>query len=172
MKIEMIKYPSEDDWMFCKQCTLVTVGKEAVKPPDARWKHRILEARHSPIRTLQFAFKLTDIPYCDSVHLCRHVHAQPFVQSQRNDRQDKYDRRAARQDAPVDMIWYMNAEELMTVLSKRLCGQAARETREIAEQIKQLVEAQLPEFQGLLEAPCVLSKGVCHEMFPCGFAAE
>ena len=76
---------------------------------------------------MQFAFRITGIPYCDSVHLCRHVHAQPFVQSQRNDRQSRYDRRKAPQDAPVNMIWYMNAEELMTVVSKRTCLQAAAE---------------------------------------------
>lgn len=164
----MIKYPTDEDWLFCKQCTLVTVGKDAKTPPDLTWRHKILEARHSPIRTLQFAFRLTGIPYCDSVHLCRHVHAQPFVQSQRNDRQSKYDRRRAPQDAPVNMIWYMNAEELMTIVSKRTCIQASAETRAIVGQIKRLVEAELPEFIGLLEPPCVWQNGICHEMFPCG----
>ena len=81
MKAKLIKYPSAEDWMFAKRCTLVTVGKEAVKEPTQEWKHKILEARHSPIRVLQFAFEL-ELPYWVSVHLCRHIHAQPFVKSQ------------------------------------------------------------------------------------------
>ena len=62
MNVKLIKYPSAEDWMFAKRCTLVTVGKEAVKEPTQEWKHKILEARHSPIRVLQFAFEL-ELPY-------------------------------------------------------------------------------------------------------------
>ena len=46
MKAKLIKYPTAEDWMFAKRCTLVTVGKEAVKEPTQEWKHKILEARH------------------------------------------------------------------------------------------------------------------------------
>ena len=107
MKIELIKYPTAEDWMYCKECTLVTVGKKAVTPPTEKWMKDILEAKHSPIRELKFGFKFTDIPYWISVHLCRHVHAQPYVKTQRNDRQSDYDRNSARQDAPVTMVWSM-----------------------------------------------------------------
>lgn len=110
MNITLLKYPTDEDWAFAKQCALVTIGKEMKTAPDMEWKHSILRAQHSPIRTLQFAFYLEGVPYWVSTHLARHVHAQPFIRSQRNDRQDEYDRNAARQDAPVDMIWYMNAE--------------------------------------------------------------
>ena len=58
MKVKLIKCPSNEDWMFCKQCALVTVGKDAITEPTQEWKHKILEARHSPIRVLQFAFEL------------------------------------------------------------------------------------------------------------------
>ena len=130
------------------------------------WKKKILRARHSPIRELRFAFELK-IPYWVSVHLCRHVHAQPYVRSQRNDRQDEYDRNAARQDEPVTMIWTMNAEELMTIANKRLCKQASKETREVMEMIKWIVEHKCPEFKDLLVPACQYN-GKCHEMFPCG----
>lgn len=163
MTIELVKYPNDTDWLLCKQCTLVTVGKHPVQPPTEEWKHQILEARHSPIRTLNFCFRLTDIPYWISVHLCRHVHATPFCKSQRNDRQSDYDRRAARQDAPIDMMWYMNAEELMTIISKRTCMMASAETREVTLKMKSLVETQCPEFIGLLKPPCEWQGGVCHE---------
>lgn len=162
--IKLIKYPNADDWMFAKRCTLITVGKEAITPPTEEWKHKILAARHSPIRTLQFAFEL-EIPYWVSVHLCRHVHAQPFVRSQRNDRQKDYDRTKAPQDELVSMIWYFNAEELMVIANKRLCQQASVETRFVVEEMCRLVEEVCPEFKGLLVPQCVYGK--CHEMFPC-----
>ena len=33
MKVEMIKHPNDDDWLFCKQCTLNTIGKTTTKLP-------------------------------------------------------------------------------------------------------------------------------------------
>lgn len=167
MKVELIKYPTEEDWMLAKRCALVTVGKTPLTPPDQQWKHDILEARHSPIRELKFVFLLTDVPYCVSVHLCRHIHAQPYVKSQRNDRQSKYDRNKAPQDAPVTMLWSMGAEELMIVANKRLCKQAAEDTREVVRKMCNLVLEKCPEFNGLLVPMCVWQGGVCHEMFPC-----
>lgn len=164
MKVELIKYPTSEDWMLCKQCALVTVGKDAVTEPDFMWKHKILEARHSPIRELKFVFKL-EIPYWVSVHLCRHIHAQPYVRSQRNDRQTDYDRNSAPQNAPVAMLWSMNAEELMVIANKRLCNQASEETREVVQMMCDEVIKIAPEFTGLLVRMC--QYGRCHEMFPC-----
>ena len=167
MNITLLKYPTDEDWAFAKQCALVTIGKEMKTEPDMAWKHAILRARHSPIRTLQFAFYLEGVPYWVSTHLARHVHAQPFIRSQRNDRQDAYDRNAARQDAPVDMIWYMNAEELMTIMEKRLCNLAADETRAVAYKMRELVDDKCPEFCELLAPPC--HAGGCREMYPCKY---
>lgn len=166
MKAKLIKYPTADDWMFCKRCALVTVGKEAVKEPTQEWKHKLLEARHSPIRVLQFAFEL-ELPYWVSVHLCRHIHAQPFVKSQRNDRQNDYDRTKAPQDEKVKMIWHMNAEELMTIANKRLCYKASKETRQIVQMMCDVVLQKCPEFNGLLVPMCKYHGGKCHEIIPC-----
>ena len=169
MNIELIKYQTADDWMLCKQCALVTVGKNAVTEPTVKWKHDILSARHSPIRELKFVFKL-EIPYWVSVHLCRHIHAQPYVRSQRNDRQDNYDRNSAPQNAPVTMIWSMNAEELMVIANKRLCNQASLETRQVVQAMCGEVLKIAPEFKGLLVKMC--QYGRCHEMFPCWEGCE
>lgn len=166
MQANLIKYPSQEDWILCKKCALVTVGKEALKEPTEEWKRKILEARHSPIRVLQFVFEL-ELPYWVSVHLCRHIHAQPFVKSQRNDRQSDYDRTKAPQDEPVKMIWYMNAEELMIIANKRLCKQASEETRQIVKMMCDEVLAVCPEFDGLLVPMCLYHGGKCHEMFSC-----
>jgi hypothetical protein len=143
---------------------LVTVGKKSVTEPDIEWKYKILEARHSPTRVLNFMFKL-ETPYWVSVHLCRHIHSQPFVRSQRNDRQSDYDRNKAPQDAPVTMLWYMNAEELMVIANKRLCKQASEETRQVVRMMCKEVLKVCPEFEGLLVPMCRYGK--CHEMFPC-----
>lgn len=167
-KITMIEWPQSVDWFEVKRRALVTVGKTPIQPPDEEWKARILRARHSPIRYLRFSFLLEDLPYWVSVHMCRHVHAQPYVRTQRNDRQKEYDRNAARQDAPVTMIWDMNAEELITICQKRLCGCAAEETQEVAQQIRDLVVEKCPEFAEVLVRPCEFNDGCCHEMYPCG----
>ena len=90
MNVTLIKYPTADDWALCKQCALVTAGLSLKNAPDEQWEKAILQAKHSPIRVLNFAFLLENIPSWVSVHLCRHVHAQPFVRSQRNDRQTDY----------------------------------------------------------------------------------
>ena len=168
MNIELVKYPTEEDWLLAKQCTLVTVGKETNVPPTEKFKRDLLRARHSPIRELKFVFRLTDIPYCISVHLCRHVHAQPYVKTQRNDRQSEYDRDAAPQNAPVSMMWSMNAEELITIANKRLCMTAAEETRQVVRMICNKVIEVCPEFKSELVPMCVRNGGVCYEIFsPC-----
>lgn len=166
--ITLIEAPSELDWMEVKRRALVTVGKRPVTPPTSDWKRAILNARHSPIRYLRYSFYLHDVPSWVSVHLCRHVHAQPYVKSQRNDRQSGYDRNAARQDMPVDMIIDCNAESLMTIANKRLCMQAAKETRETVMQMCALAIKATPELEGLLVPMCDYCGGVCHEMQPCG----
>ncbi len=166
MRVDLLRYPTEEDWMECKRRALVTVGLRPVTPPDFQWRHKILRARHSPIRYLMFSFYM-EIPYWTSVHYCRHVHAQPYVKSQRNDRQQEYDRNAARQDAPVQMILDLNAESLMTVLSKRLCGKADPATREVALAMRALVYKRCPEFRNLLVPDCEIT-GSCREMYPCG----
>lgn len=167
MEIELIKAPTDADWVLVKRAALETVGKSVKTMPSLEWKKKILEARHSPIRLLQFVFELRDIPYWVSVHLARHVHATPFVRSQRNDRQTEYDRNGARQDAPVSMMWSMNAEELCVIANKRLCLLAARETREVVKKMCDLVVESCPEFDGVLVPACEYN-GKCHEMYGCG----
>lgn len=164
MRVELLEYPTANDWMEVKRRALVTIGKRPISPPTEAWKREILRARHSPIRYLRFSFLITDLPSWVSVHLCRHVHAQPYVKSQRNDRQTAYDRNKAPQDSPVDMIWDVNAEELMTVCAKRLCAMASPETREVVREIAKAVEKACPEFEGMLKPQCEWQGGICYEM--------
>ena len=166
MTVELLRYPTNEDWMEVKRRALVTVGKKPINSPNLEWKMKILRARHSPIRYLQFSFFL-EVPYWVSVHLCRHTHAQPYVKSQRNDRQSEYDRNDAPQDQMVSMIWDMNAEELITIANKRLCRQASKETREVVWAMCDQVSVHCPEFDLELVPMCSREGGVCHEMYSC-----
>lgn len=67
MKIEVLKYPTEQDLKWCKTCTLNTVGKSSTKAPNNEWIERLVKAEHSPIRELWFGIKM-EIPYWVSVH--------------------------------------------------------------------------------------------------------
>lgn len=167
MNVVMTKWPTEADWAECKRRALKTMGFDKVKNlPEIEWKKKILKARHSPIRYLVFSFDL-EVPYWVSTHLCRHVHAQPYIQTQRNDRQKKYDREKAPQGAMVKMTWDMEAEELMTIMNKRLCHLASPETRQVVQAMKFLVLDKCPEFEDELIPNCELYHG-CREMQSCG----
>lgn len=136
--------------------------------PSEKLLHDCLNARHSPIRVLQFAFLIEDIPSNISVHLCRHVHATPFVSSLRNDRQDRMNGDAAPRNTPVDMIFYCNAEELMVIANKRLCSKASALTRLAVEMMCDEAVEKMPELDGLLVPMCEYHGGVCHEIQSCG----
>lgn len=167
-KVEILKYPTEEDWLLCKRCTLNTVGKDSAKLPTDEWKHKLLMSEHSPIRTLNFCIKM-DIPYYCSVHFVRHfTGVTHFVQSQRNDRQNNYDRTKAPQDSMVSHIMYVNAQELMFMARRRLCTQADPYTRSVMQEIcKQVIEL-CPEFNGCLEPMCEYRGGRCTEFNCCG----
>lgn len=164
MKITILEMPTEKDWIEVKRRALVTVGKSPVTAPDEEWKMKMLECRHSPVRRLRFSFLIEDVPSYVSVHLTRHKHAEPYVKSQRNDRQQDYDRTKAPQDAPVSMIWDMNGEEFLTVMNKRLCGQADKTTRHLAEEIRDAVIIADPIYAPFLVPMCEYL-GRCPEVF-------
>ena len=172
MKVILMEKPSEKDWIGVKVRALVTVSKWSdtryVTPPTSEWRHRILEARHSPIRHLWYAFMIEGIPSNIVTHLARHVHAQPYISTLRNDRQNAMDGDLAPRNTPVDMILDVNAEELMVIANKRLCNKAASKTREVVQEICRLAEDVTPELKGLLVPMCIWHGGVCHEMTPCG----
>ena len=171
MGVYLLDAPDDKAWIEVKCRALITVyGNDphlGVKPPDSDWRHRILAARHSPIRYLRYSFLFEDIPSNTAVHFCRHVHAQPYCSSLRNDRQDVIDGDAARRDTPINMILDVNAEELMVMANKRLCMKSAEKTREIMQEMCRLAQEATPELEGLLVPMCEWC-GTCREMHPCG----
>lgn len=168
MKVSLIYAPTERELMLFKWCIHVTMGKstEPKKLPTSELLEKVLGARHSPIRVLNYAFLIEGIPSNTSTHLARHVHAVPFISSLRNDRQEKIDGDAARRDTPVDMIYYVNAEELMTIANKRLCTKAAAKTREVVRMMCDEAVKVTPELKKWLVPMC--EYGRCHELESCG----
>ena len=173
MKVEILKHPTEQDWLWCKQCTLNTVGKKlksSTTSVDLNWKRKLLASEHSPIRELWFGIRLT-IPYFLSVHIVRHhIGCNHYVSTQRDDRHPE--REISREDLPqgqmVTHVLSINAQELMFFMRKRLCAQADPKMRKLANMIKQAVLEVNPEFEGLLVPMCVYRNYYCTEMFPCG----
>ena len=174
MKVTILKYPSDEDWMLVKKAAFVTISKDTDILPSLEWKQKMLKAVHSPVRLLNYTVLLSDIPSWVSVHLVRHIHAQPFVSTQRNDRckrEEGYDRRKAPQDTPVDMIWSFNAEELITICHKRMCMLASPETRKVVQDVAKAIMDICPEWKGtdLLVPLCTYRGGICTEFKPCSY---
>ena len=170
LKVSLIYAPTERELMLFKRCIWVTMGKTGVPEtlPGSKLVRDVLNARHSPVRVLNFAFLLENIPSNTATHFARHVHAVPFISSLRNDRQDYMDGDAAPRNTPVDMILYVNAEELMTIANKRLCSRAAPKTREVCRMMCDAAVEAMPELRRLLVPACVYNGGVCHEIESCG----
>lgn len=167
--VEVLRHPTEGDWARCKSLALQTIGKYTVsKLPDAEWKQKMLECRHSPIRTLMFTIRL-EIPYYVSVHLSRHKFGvEHYVQSQRNDRQSSYNRELAPQSTMVSHVMDLNAEALMAIANKRLCGMADPMTRYVVQKMCSVVCGYNPEFKPFLVPQCEHINH-CPEIKPCGY---
>jgi len=172
VSVEILRHPTDEDWRRCKMLALNTVGRRyAGSEVTEDWKRRILRSEHSPIRTLMFTIRM-ELPYWVSVHFCRHKYGvEHYVSSQRNDRQDKYDRTRAPQGAFVVHVMDINAAELMQMARMRLCRQASVETRMVMTLIRDAVVEVNPEFADFLQPKCVIHGG-CNEFVPCGYWKE
>lgn len=174
MKVTLIYSPEDRELKLFKQCAWVTNGwaGEPKRLPTSEMLCDLLNARHSPIRVLNFAFLIEDIPSNTATHLARHVHATPYIQTLRNDRQSQMDGDKAPRDTPVNMIYCCNAEELMVIANKRLCNRAAERTREVVKMMCEAAIGAMPELRGLLVPMCEYCGGVCHEIESCGKCAK
>lgn len=167
--VEITRHPDKADWERCKDLALRTMGKRWTgNEVTMEWMHKMLECRHSPIRTLMFTVTM-QIPYFVSVHLVRHkIGVEHYVQSQRNDRQSQYDRELAPQNAMVSHTMDINAESLMVMSNRRLCGMADPTTRYVMTKICDQVENMNPEFVGHLVPQCERLLH-CPEFKSCGY---
>lgn len=170
IKVEILRYPKEEDWFRMSQLTLGTVNLKPIpgKSKSDEWKRGMLKSEHSPIRTLMFTIRM-EIPYFVSVHLCRHKYGvEHFVQSQRNDRQNEYNRLEAPQDKMVVHHMDINVQALMTMSRRRLCGQADKYTRYVMLLIYEEISKVAPLIAEQL-VPMCLYRNECCEVNNCGF---
>lgn len=169
MQVEILRYPTQEDFSRCKQLALTTVGRDTYQPPTDEWKEKILKSEHSPIRTLMFTIKM-EVPNYVSVHFVRHKYGvEHYVKSQRNDRQKEYDRCAARQDEIVTHTMDINAQALISMSHVRLCKQADKQTRKVMKIIRDAVIEVCPFMKGLLVPKCEYRGGLCDEFKCCGY---
>lgn len=165
--VEILRYPNIADWKRCLLLARCTQGKfDAPDEPSDDWKRKILRSEHSPIRTLMFTIRMTNIPYCNSVHFVRHKYGvEHYVQSQRKNT----DRGAERQDTPVTHIMDINAQELIFMARKRLCYKADAVTRQIMSEICSDIRDIDNILAEVLLPACGCNEMNCHEFIPCGF---
>lgn len=169
IKVRLLRNPQKEDWERCYALALNTIGKKyAGTEVTTQWKSKMLKCRHSPIRTLMFTIEMI-IPYYVSVHFVRHkIGCEHYVQSQRNDRQSNYDRNSAPQNAMVCHIMEINAESLLNMSNRRLCGMADATTRYVMTLICKEVEKTNPEFIGHMKPMCEYQH-ICPEFKSCGY---
>lgn len=155
-------------WTDVLNSARTTVNKEEVeKEPSSKWKKSILLAEHSPIRQLIVKAKWYDMKYWVSVHIVRHwlgiIH---FVRSQRNDRTG-----VPRDDKPqselIEHEIEVNAQAMINISRKRLCGKAHPETRAAWLKFLNSVKPCHPELVSVCVPECIY-RGFCPEMESCG----
>lgn len=169
MKTEVLKI--KGDWNEVLNDCRATVKKLPIsKHPSEQFIKSILISEHSPVRDILVKWKWEAIPYWVAMHWKTH-HWESRVDSQRNDRQTRYDRTKAPQDAPVDFYGDANVQNLIDTWRKRLCFQASPETRGYAEDLKTTLNKEdildMKELSNVLVPNCVYRCG-CPELNPCG----
>lgn len=114
MKVEVKRITS---WNDALNAARFTRRKELIdKEPSDKFKADIIIAEHSPLRCVLYNIDLYDIPYYVSVHLVRHVHAQPFVSSSRPDIDGNMQpRNEQKKDDPVNIRLFVNAQEIINI---------------------------------------------------------
>lgn len=156
-KTEILKI--KGDWEEVVNDCRATVKKPPLgHEPSTEFKKKILISEHSPIRDISLRFRWLNIKYWVAMHWKTHMWFS-VVDSQRNDRQDRYDRDSAPQEAPVDFYGNPNIQHTIDTWRKRLCRQASIETRHYAEDFKAALHEIEPEWSDVLVPNCVYRCG-------------
>lgn len=168
MKIEITKITS---WIDVLNAARFTQRKKPLyKEPSIEFKKKIIRAEHSPLRCLMFNIDFYDIPNYVSVHLVRHIHAQPFVSTSRPDIDGKQiPREEQKKIDPVNMRLFLNAQEIINISKVRLCNKAESETRKIWNEVINELRKIEPELANACVPSCFY-RGHCPEIKSCGLA--
>ena len=166
--VEVLTCERATDWPLVYDMARATQGKLPIhKMPTDRWKRKMMFSPHSSIRGLEFFIQVR-CPYYVQGHITRHHEGITFCcGSQRNDRQDKYDRRAARQDTPVMMGMLINGDAIKFVSRRRLCNKADPATRAVWKAIIDAIGKIDPIVEEACKPECWWNGGRCFEPIPC-----
>jgi hypothetical protein len=152
-----------DVWPKVKRSARTTISKdgEGAYPADS-WKKRILLAEHSPIRKIRFSWRWYRLRSWVSVHFVRHWNGiSHWVSTQRTDRTG-VDRDESPQKTPVLHECEANAQALINISRRRLCGQASPETRAAWKEVKAEVGKVDPILASVMVPECIY-RGFCPE---------
>lgn len=144
--------------------TVLRTACDFTRDPSAPHSKMTLEniyrCEHSPIRTQIFWVEMYDIPTFVSVHLVRHAQGVThFVQSKRDQDADR--------NTPINHAMLINAQALINISRKRLCGKSAPETVDVWHQVKTVIASIDPALSRYMVPECVY-RGICSELKPCG----
>ena len=156
-------------WREVANAARTTIG-ESIGYTDvaSNWKRRMLLAEHSPIRKLVVNWKWYNLKSWVSVHFVRHKYGiEHFVQSQRPDRKGP-NRDDAPQSTLINHECEANAQAIINISRKRLCGQAMPETKDAWDEFLSALEVVEPELVRASVPECVY-RGWCYEYNSCGF---
>lgn len=148
----------------------VTIWKDSLnKEPSEEFMKKIYKAEHSPIRDKWFVINITGIKSWLATHFVRHsVGYTPYVSTQRDDRIEYTGSRDDRKQGElVNMRITLNAQSIINVSRKRLCGQAHKE----AQQLWNDIIKKLNLIDEHLATNCVeecVYRGFCPEINCCG----
>jgi len=122
--------------------------------------------QHSVIRTQVFFIEMLQIPTFVSVHLVRHsIGITHFVTSNREDRGGSAE---VNRMTPVNHSFICNAESLINMARKRLCGSTHLTTRETMAGIKDAVSLVDLDLSKFMVRECEYRNGLCAELRTCG----
>ena len=159
-----VKVTNETSWKRALNAARRTVGKEPLdKEPSDAFKLKSLIAEHSHIKLVEYLISFKDLKTWVGIHILRHPFVLPFIHSQRDDRRDNpIPRDEMGQGTPNDQDFVMNAQTLINVSRKRLCGAAAADTRKAWKMVKKEIEKQEPIMASVMVPNCIY-RGFCPE---------
>ena len=165
MLTEIIKV--KGDWEEVVNDCRMTVGKGSLgREPSKEWKKAALISEHDPIRDIVIKFRWV-MKYWTAMHWKTHIW-RARTNTQRNDRQDNYDRNKAPQDTLVVFVGDPNIQHLIDTMRKRLCYMADPETVMYARDLKTAIREVEPEVSNVLVPNCIYRCG-CPENGKCKF---
>lgn len=167
MKVELKSI--KGSWKEVLNRARTTVNKDELnKEPSDSFKKKILRAEHSPIRSLIFNFKITNLKSWVATHFVRHhVGVEKWVRTQRSDRTG-VNRDDLPQGTEVEMELEANTQALINMSRKRLCNQASPETKQVMKAMKEEVKKVDPFVAEVMVPECVY-RGFCPEMKSCNY---